>query len=189
MKQVSVGLAPVIRKEVDRCLRLARGSGERIMMDMTQLSASDKSRTGVIIVDHGSRRSQSNDMLLEVVAMFRQHSDWPIVEPAHMELAEPSIATAYDRCVEQGASVIVVHPYFLLPGKHWNTDIPHLTEQAAASHPNTRFLITSPLGIHAGMAKVMNARIDHCLSHAAGEAEECEMCRGTGKCQLRKAGE
>ena len=38
----------------------------------------------------------------------------PIVEPAHMELAEPSIATAFARCVERGATTVVVFPYFLL---------------------------------------------------------------------------
>ncbi len=147
----------------------------------------DPNTTGIVIVDHGSRRAASNDMLLDVVAMYRAHSEWPIIEPAHMELAEPSIATAYAACVERGARTIVVHPYFLLPGKHWNQDIPTLTAEAAANHPGTRWLVTSPLGVHAGMATIMTDRIAHCLAHVAGDAEECEMCKGTGKCQLRTA--
>ena len=142
----------------------------------------------IIIVDHGSRRAESNDMLLEVVRQFRQLNDWPIVEPAHMELAAPSIADAYDRCVEQGAGTIVVHPYFLLPGRHWAQDIPQLTAEAAARHPGTRFVVTAPLGLHPGMAMVMQDRIKHCLAHVAGKADECEVCRGTGRCQLHLAG-
>ena len=71
---------------------------------------------GVIIVDHGSRREESNEMLLEIVDAFRDTSPYAIVEPAHMELAEPTIANAYRKCVEQGATRIVIHPYFLLPG-------------------------------------------------------------------------
>ena len=43
---------------------------------------SDTDSTGVVIVDHGSKRAQSNDMLLEVVALFREHSRYRIVEPA-----------------------------------------------------------------------------------------------------------
>ncbi len=144
----------------------------------------DPATTGIIIVDHGSRRAASNDMLLEVVELFRGHTTWPIIEPAHMELAEPSIATAFDRCVDRGATTVVVNPYFLLPGKHWNEDIPELTAQAAAKHPHVQWLVTSPLGLHPGMASLMNDRITHCLSRAAGEAEECESCRGTGKCQM-----
>ena len=53
-----------------------------------------------------------------------------------MELAEPSIATAYNECVRQGALQIVVHPFFLLPGRHWDRDIPQLAAEAAAEHPH-----------------------------------------------------
>jgi len=81
-------------------------------------------QVGVIVVDHGSRRAESNAMLLDVVAMFGRMTDWSIIEPAHMELASPTIAEAFDRCVERGAKLVVIHPYFLLPGKHWNQDIP-----------------------------------------------------------------
>jgi len=147
----------------------------------------DPATTGIVIVDHGSRRAESNDMLLEVVARFREATDWPIIEPAHMELAEPSIATAYARCVGRGARTIVIHPYFLLPGKHWHTDIPALAAEAAAQHEATRFLVTAPLGLHPRMAAVMQDRVVHCLAHVAGEAEECEVCRGTGRCRIRPA--
>ena len=60
-------------------------------------------KVAVILVDHGSRREESNQLLLEVAEAFRQQSAWAQVEPAHMELAEPSIATAFDRCAQQGA--------------------------------------------------------------------------------------
>ena len=49
-----------------------------------------------------------------------------------MELAEPSIAAAYDACARQGATQIIVHPFFLLPGRHWDSDIPRLAAEAAA---------------------------------------------------------
>jgi sirohydrochlorin ferrochelatase len=75
--------------------------------------------TAVIIVDHGSRREASNEMLLEAAKAFRASSGYSIVEPAHMEIAQPDIAAAYDRCVAQGATRVVVFPYFLSPGKHW----------------------------------------------------------------------
>jgi len=148
-------------------------------------AAVDRQTVGVVVVDHGSRRAESNDMLLEVVKLFAEHTDWPIVEPAHMELAEPSIATAFARCVERGAKTVVVHPYFLLPGRHWNQDIPNLTAEAAAKHPDVRWMVTAPLGLHEMMASVMNSRIEHCLSHIEGKADECPICAGTGKCRLR----
>lgn len=141
-------------------------------------------QVGVIVVDHGSRRAESNDMLLDVVAMFERLSEWRIIEPAHMEIAEPTIAMAFKKCVERGAKLVIVHPYFLLPGKHWHTDIPNLTAQAARLHRGVKWMITAPLGQHALMAQIMNARITHCLSHVGGKGPECDVCVGKSHCTL-----
>jgi len=126
--------------------------------------------------------------MLEVfVSSFAESSPYGIVEPAHMELAEPSIATAFGKCVQRGAKHVVVCPYFLLPGKHWTEDIPALTDAAAANHAGVSYLITAPIGLHPLMHGVIQSRIDHCLSHVAGKAEECESCAGTGLCAVRVA--
>lgn len=140
--------------------------------------------TAVVLVDHGSRREESNDLLLEVVATFRQHSKWTIVEPAHMELAEPSIATAFGRCVEQGAKLVIVFPYFLSPGRHWHEDIPRLAAEAAAAWPGIRYLVTAPLGLHALLLQVINQRIADCLAHASGQSTHCELCSDSTACML-----
>lgn len=149
-------------------------------MDPTDYAVS----TGVVIVDHGSRRAASNEMLEEFVTHFARESLYRIVEPAHMELAEPSIATAFDRCVARGAERVVVMPYFLLPGRHWNQDIPELTRQAAGRHPGVAYLVGSPIGLHPLMAGVVRARLEHCLAHADGRGAECESCVGTGRCRF-----
>jgi len=143
--------------------------------------------TGVIIVDHGSRRSASNVMLEKFVEQFREHSPYTIIEAAHMELAEPSIDTAFDRCVARGAKRVVVIPYFLLPGKHWLQDIPELTKTAAARHPGIEYLVGAPIGLHPMMQDVIQARLDHCMAHVAGKAPECESCAGTGRCVMQQA--
>jgi sirohydrochlorin ferrochelatase len=133
---------------------------------------------GVIVVDHGSKISVANELLGEVVALFRRVSGGVIVEPAHMELAAPTIGEAFDRCVAQGATLVVVHPYFLSPGRHSTTDIPRMTAEAAARHPGTRFHVTQPLGLDEKIAALMAQRIAHCLEHDLA----CDFCRGTGCC-------
>src|SRR5882724_1377628 len=95
-------------------------------MELNEIKHLKPGDLGVIVVDHGSRREESNALLLDVVESFVDATGMPIVEPAHMELAEPSIATAFARCVTRGATTVVVFPYFLLPGRHWNEDIPRL---------------------------------------------------------------
>jgi len=148
----------------------------------------DDQRIGVIVVDHGSRRAESNEMLEQLTrSAISERLDHDIVEPAHMELAEPSIATAFDRCVARGATTVVIQPYFLLPGKHWNQDIPELADEAAAKHPGVSYLVAAPFGVHPLMADVVSARVEYCLAHVRGEVPECEACAGTGRCQMRTA--
>jgi sirohydrochlorin ferrochelatase len=139
----------------------------------------------VIVVDHGSRREESNRMLEQLVARFAEVSGYAIVEPAHMELVEPSIDTAFDRCVARGAERVLVAPYFLLPGKHWDRDIPALTAAAARRHPGVQYLIAAPVGLHPKMLEVLRARVEHCLAHGGGTGGECEWCAGSQHCRLR----
>lgn len=129
-----------------------------------QNSANSPEKLAIVIVDHGSRRAESNDLLLEVVQQFREASDYAIVEPAHMELAEPSIADAFTKCVQQGATRIVVHPYFLSPGRHWHEDIPNLAAEAAANYPGLSHQVTAPLGPHPLMLKIIEERIEDSLA-------------------------
>ena len=139
--------------------------------------------TAYIIVDHGSRVAESNILLERIAKAFQRHSGFAIVEPAHMELAEPSIATAFDRCVESGAKNVVVCPFFLLPGRHWSQDIPELTRQAAKSHPGVKHLITAPLGLLPTMLDLISTQIEQCTAHAEG-GDACELCAATNKCQF-----
>lgn len=143
--------------------------------------------TAVILVDHGSKRAEANEMLGQIASRFRACGGYAIVEPAHMELAEPSIATTFDRCVAAGATRIVIMPYFLLPGRHWKHDIPELAAAAAAKHTGVEYLVTAPIGLHPFMVQVIGSRIEHCLRHARGEAGPCDVCDEDEGCALRRA--
>ncbi len=134
-------------------------------------------KTAIVIVDHGSRRAESNQMLEEIARLFAKRfaEKYEIVEPAHMELAEPSIATAYATCVKRGAERIVICPFFLGPGKHWTEDIPRLTAQAASKFPQTKYHVTQTLGIDDLILDLLDKRVGHCTSHEF----DCEVCRGT----------
>jgi sirohydrochlorin ferrochelatase len=134
-------------------------------------------KDGIIIVDHGSRREESNRMLEEVARLFaeRFRQRYDVVEPAHMELDEPSIATAFARCVARGATRVVVCPFFLGPGKHWTGDIPRLAAEAAASHPGTRYHVTMPLGVDDLILELLEKRVRFCVE----QEYLCDSCRGT----------
>ncbi|KAG7990484.1 hypothetical protein I3843_02G027200 [Carya illinoinensis] len=118
-------------------------------------------------------------------------------------MGEPSIRDAFGSCVQQGANRVIVSPFFLFPRRHWHQDIPSLTAEAAKEHPRVSYIITAPLGLHdllvatcssfiaidglfrsVTQKDVVDDRIQHCLSHVAGDADECAVCVGTSKCRL-----
>tara|TARA_A100001234_G_scaffold215234_1_gene219785 strand:- start:38395 stop:38790 length:396 start_codon:yes stop_codon:yes gene_type:complete len=118
-------------------------------------------KTGIVIVDHGSKRDESNAMLERVAKLFadKYSHQYKIVEPAHMELAEPSIETAYERCVERGAQNIIICPFFLSRGKHWKEDIPSLANNAAKKFPHTKYHVALPLGVDSLILDLLDKRI------------------------------
>ena len=142
------------------------------MVDRSEADAQiARERHALLLVDHGSRRVQANVLLDEVAALVKSRlGAGTIVEAAHMELAEPTIANGFARCVEQGATKVVVHPFMLAPGRHATEDLPRLVAEAAAQHQGVSFAMAGPLGSHAG---VIDAVIERCQS-VLSQAEPSE---------------
>ena len=126
---------------------------------------------GIIIIDHGSRREESNALLSEMVSRFRAQSEFTIVEEAHMEIATPDLQTAMQSCIEQGATTVIIHPYFLAPGRHASEDIPEMAQEAAAEYPNLNCIVTAPIADHPLMLQVMQERVAQAISTTSVESE------------------
>jgi sirohydrochlorin ferrochelatase len=116
-------------------------------------------KRAILLVDHGSRRIEANALLEEMAERIRPRVPDCVVEIAHLELAKPDIAEGIDRCVTQGATKIVVHPYFLGPGRHTTDDIPAQVERAAENHSDVQILISEPLGGHDALIDVVLDRV------------------------------
>lgn len=114
----------------------------------------------ILLVDHGSRRPEANAQLETLAERLRSRLPDRVVETAHMELAPPSVHEGVAACVAAGAEEIVVHPFFLGPGRHTREDIPRLVREAAARHPGLRVRISEPLGLHEKLVDLVLERID-----------------------------
>jgi sirohydrochlorin ferrochelatase len=115
---------------------------------------------GILLVDHGSRAAEANAVVERVAEALGRRRPDAIVEVAHMELAEPSIATGLARCAARGADDVVVCPYFLASGRHSRDDIPKLVADARAAHPGLRVAIAEPLGFDERLVELVLARAD-----------------------------
>jgi sirohydrochlorin ferrochelatase len=112
-------------------------------------------RQALLIVDHGSKRHEANDMLQHVGLICKDLRPELIVHTAHMELSEPTIEQGFDQCVKDGATEVIVHPYMLSPGRHATTDIPNMVAAAARKHPGVTLKVTPPLGLDKKIGEVI----------------------------------
>ena len=91
-----------------------------------------------------------------------------MVEPAHMEIAEPTIADAVGKCAAAGATTIIVAPYFLSRGRHIQEDIPALVAAAQEKHPGVTCIVADPIGLDPLMAQLIETRVMNASTAAAG---------------------
>lgn len=116
--------------------------------------------TAVLLVDHGSRRQSAHQQLTQLAerlaeSMMEGSSKEPIVEVAHMEIAEPSITVGFARCVQRGAEQIVVLPCLLSRGRHVSEDIPACLVEAAKNYPHVPYKLAPPLLEHPGFVGLL----------------------------------
>jgi len=114
----------------------------------------------ILLVDHGSRRVEANATLVEMADRLRALRPKLLCLHAHMELAQPDIATSFTALVVAGATEVRVVPYFLAPGRHASTDIPALVEAAASAHPGVTWHVAPCLGPHDLLAELVLLRAE-----------------------------
>jgi sirohydrochlorin ferrochelatase len=116
-------------------------------------------RRAYLLVDHGSRREESNAQTEQVAEALRRRVGDP-VRVAHLEIAAPDVGAGIDACVEAGAEEVVVLPYFLGPGRHTARDIPAQVRSARQRHPTLAIRIAEPLGPHEKLVDVLTERAE-----------------------------
>lgn len=124
---------------------------------------------GVLVVGHGSRRPEANEDVREAARAISELGGFVLVEPAFLEIEHPNIAEGFARLVQRGAHEIVVHPYFLSPGRHTRGDIPVDVSEAASCHPGITYRITEPLSAH---SFVIEASVDRIFESIEDETRD-----------------
>ena len=102
--------------------------------------------TAVLLIAHGSRHAPANEDLILMAGRIAEAGEYRIVEPAFLELAEPDIAKGGARCVERGATLVLMIPYFLSSGVHLIRDLTAARDDLIARHPSVEFRLGPPLG-------------------------------------------
>jgi len=111
----------------------------------------------LLIVAHGSRRPESNEEVRALTTRIRERagSRFAAVECAFLELAEPSIPDGIECVIRNGATEVVVLPYFLSAGRHVVQDIPEQVAAKRAEHPGVTLRLAPHLGAAERIAETM----------------------------------
>jgi len=115
--------------------------------------------TAVLLIAHGSRRTEANQDLVVIANQLREQGAYQIVVPSYLELAEPSIPEGTRQCVDAGASHVLLMPYFLSAGSHVTSDLERFRSEAAIEFPSVKFDLCPPLGLHPLMLEIINSRL------------------------------
>lgn len=116
-------------------------------------------KTALLLLGHGSKVEEANQALYEIAAGVRGRREFPIVEVAFLQLAEPLLDEGLARCLAQGAERVLLIPYFLYLGAHVGSDIPHKLTEARERYPRVEIVQGSHLGVHPQLVEVVLDRI------------------------------
>lgn len=115
-------------------------------------------RTALLLIAHGSRRPEANADLEHVAAAMRARGRFDVVQVSYLELAEPTIPAGGARCVEQGATDVVMLPYFLSPGVHVQEDMAEARAELSERFPGVTFRLAGHLGRHPLLLDIVEQR-------------------------------
>jgi uroporphyrin-III C-methyltransferase len=140
---------------------------------------------GILVVGHGSRREEANEDVRRVANLIAERGHFPLVEPAFLEIVSPTITEGVDALTKRGATHVIVHPYFLSPGRHTRGDLPVAVQAAASGHRNLTYQITEPLSAH---SLVVEAAIDRIRTTSSLSNASPLLKKQSGKVYLVGAG-
>jgi cobalt/nickel transport system ATP-binding protein len=129
--------------------------------------------TAVVLVSRGSTDPDANADLYKVGRLLWDGRGFELVEPGFVSLAEPSVASALQRCLKLGAKRIAVVPYFLFTG----ILVDRIHEQARAwadEHPQIEVRVGPELGTDPRLAQLVLDRYDEAVEGTV--LMNCDFC-------------
>ncbi|MFV0440267.1 MAG: sirohydrochlorin chelatase [Lachnospirales bacterium] len=113
----------------------------------------------VLLVAHGSRKTQTNDVFFGILELIRKRMPGTIVDGAFMSFNEMNIEFKLEELIQKGAKEITIVPYFLFSGNHVKNTIPFKVEKILQAYPDVTAVYKESLGIDERLADIIVDRI------------------------------
>jgi sirohydrochlorin ferrochelatase len=125
----------------------------------------------IILLGHGSRVPQAGQGMAQVAERLKEKYGYPQVEVCFMSRLGPHFPETLAKCVLQGATRVVVIPYFLHTGLHILLDIPEMMQEEAGKYPQVKIIFGRSLGFDESLVDLVN----HCIQSSADCGDVREM--------------
>ncbi len=112
----------------------------------------------VMLIGHGSLRSGAGAAMIRLAERTQAARVAPIVSAGFLNYSQPTFDETLARCVESGASDVIIQPYFLVPGKFVREDLARLADAGRLAHPGLSIQVAQPFGDHPALARLLLKR-------------------------------
>jgi sirohydrochlorin ferrochelatase len=113
----------------------------------------------LVALAHGSRDPRSAQTIGALVDQVRRLRPDLRIEPAFLDLCEPSFAAVVDRLARSGVEEVVVVPLLLSEAYHARVDVPSAVAEASTRHADLRIRATGVLGLEPSLLEVLDRRM------------------------------
>ncbi len=120
-------------------------------------------KTAVILMGHGSRVPGAGKHMERVADLLKEKYGYFMVEVCYMSRLGPHYPEIFKKCVTNGATRVMVIPYFLHDGLHLVLDIPEMMQELAQSYPNVNVVLGENLGFDEVLVDLVEKRIGSCV--------------------------
>jgi sirohydrochlorin cobaltochelatase len=122
-------------------------------------------KAGLLLVGHGTRSSRGIEEFRQLAVQIANQAVPVPVEPAILEMCEPTIRVGIKRLLEQGVEHVIVLPLLLFAAGHAKRDIPHAVAaglDAVGAGPVTS-VVAGHLGCHPAIVELSTQRFTESL--------------------------
>jgi sirohydrochlorin ferrochelatase len=116
-------------------------------------------REAIILLGHGSRVPDAGKHMELVAQGLKRKYGYQIVEICYMSRLPPHFPETLENCVNQGATEVMVIPYFLHDGLHLVLDIPEMMQELAENYPGVKIVLGKNLGFDDLLVDLVERRI------------------------------
>ena len=96
--------------------------------------------------------------------MVRRDGGFDLVQAAFLEQGTPDLAGAVASAVAQGATSVVVVPYFLTLGLHLQRDLPNIVQDLSRINKGVQIDVAPPLDGHPSLSRILQERAREALA-------------------------